>query len=675
VFVISVFSSYAQDPKTKSTQLDTITLSTSLDAIKRFTTERISSQDIMNNDAVILTPVLNRIAGVNMQQGALNTSRITIRGIGSRSQFSTNRLKLYVNEVPLTDANGESVLDDFDMNTIGSINIIKGPKATNFGGNLGGTIQFSTKTESNPFDLSVGFGSFNRRFISTNASTDLGNTNVQLFYNQIDSDEFRQNSDYERQNLSLFASTNFNKNWSLDHMFIGTRLKAFIPSSLNLSDFESNPENAASNWFESAGFESYNKFVLASTLRYEVADKIQWITSIFLNYRDGFEPRPFDILDEDVIGFGLRSTFDSSFQLKENIFNYQVGVELQNDNYSAQNFDNLYRNTAARESIQGDLVNAFSQNRLRLNAFAQLDFRILEKINVEVGLNLNYASYSTQDEFLENNTDRSSDLTYEPVLLPNLNLAYQASPSLELFGNYSIGIATPTSDESLDSEGFFNTNLNPSYGHHYEAGLLWAPQRSGLTVQLNLFRIDIEDLIVARRIEEDRFIGINAGETTYQGIEFSANYSVNVSDNILFNGYSSLSLNQFEFTDFIDDTEDFSGNRIPAVPDYDANIGFDFLFNSKLNLGLDIEFVDEMPLDDANSLYSEAYSFINFRSSYLTSIFSVPAKVQFGVNNLLDENFAASVLPNAVGFGNNAPRYFYPSLPRHFYFKLLLNLG
>ena len=42
---------------------------------------------------------------------------------------------------------------------------------------------------------------------------------------------------------------------------------------------------------------------------------------------------------------------------------------------------------------------------------------------------------------------------------------------------------------------------------------------------------------------------------------------------------------------------------------------------------------------------------------------------------ILDENFAASVLPNAVGFGNNAPRYFYPSLPRHFYVKLLLNLG
>ncbi len=674
-FIISGFNFYAQKLEKTSTQLDTVTLSTTLDPLNKFKTQRISSEEIMSNDAVILTPIINRIAGVNMQQGALNTSRITIRGVGSRSQFSTNRLKLYVNDVPMTDANGESVLDDFDMNSIGSINVIKGPKATNFGGNLGGTIQFSTKSNNNPFGLSLGVGSFERKFISANASTDLDKTNIQLFYNQMDSDEYRQNSEYERQNLSLFTKTSFNEKWSLEHMFIGTRLKAFIPSSLTLSDFESKPQNAASNWFQSAGFESYNKFLLASTMKYHVADDKLWSTAIFLNYRDGFEPRPFDILDEDVIGFGLRSTFASSFVLNEKKINYQVGVELQNDYYSVQNFDNLYRNTPERESIQGDLVNAFSQNRFRANAFAQVEFAVLDKLDIEFGLNLNYASYNTDDEFQENDMDKSSELRYNPVVLPNLNLAYQALESLEFFGNYSMGIATPTSDESLDSEGFFNANLNPSYGHNYELGLLWSPQQSGLNLQLNVFQMDIEDLIVARRIEEDRFIGINAGETTYQGIEFSANYSVNFTDKILLNLYSSLTLNRFEFTDFVDDTEDFSGNRIPAVPDYDVNFGFNVLISNKLNLGFDAEFVDEMPLNNANTLYSEAYHFFNFRSSYLTTIFNTSTTFQFGINNLLDENFAASVLPNAVGFGNNAPRYFYPSLPRHFYLKVLFKLN
>ncbi len=55
----------------------------------------ISAKEISQTDGVILTPLLNKTAGVYMQQGTLNTNRITIRGIGARSQFSTNRVKAY----------------------------------------------------------------------------------------------------------------------------------------------------------------------------------------------------------------------------------------------------------------------------------------------------------------------------------------------------------------------------------------------------------------------------------------------------------------------------------------------------------------------------------------------------------------------------------------------------
>ena len=47
----------------------------------------ITTVDINKSDGIILTPVLNKIPGVTMQQGALNTNRITIRGIGARSQY------------------------------------------------------------------------------------------------------------------------------------------------------------------------------------------------------------------------------------------------------------------------------------------------------------------------------------------------------------------------------------------------------------------------------------------------------------------------------------------------------------------------------------------------------------------------------------------------------------
>jgi iron complex outermembrane receptor protein len=50
----------------------------------------INRTDLNKGDGVILTSVLNKIPGVYMQQGALNTNRISIR-IGSRAQYGTQK--------------------------------------------------------------------------------------------------------------------------------------------------------------------------------------------------------------------------------------------------------------------------------------------------------------------------------------------------------------------------------------------------------------------------------------------------------------------------------------------------------------------------------------------------------------------------------------------------------
>ena len=105
----------------------------------------ISIADSNNSDGIILTPVLNRIPGVTMQQGALNTNRITIRGIGARAQFGTTKIKAYFDGIPLTTGDGETTLDDLDLASIEKIEIIKGPNSTSFGSGLGGVIQLFSK--------------------------------------------------------------------------------------------------------------------------------------------------------------------------------------------------------------------------------------------------------------------------------------------------------------------------------------------------------------------------------------------------------------------------------------------------------------------------------------------------------------------------------------------------
>ena len=42
-------------------------------------------------------------------------------------------------------------------------------------------------------------------------------------------------------------------------------------------------------------------------------------------------------------------------------------------------------------------------------------------------------------------------------------------------------------------------------------------------------------------------------------------------------------------------------------------------------------------------------------------------EINTGVQNILNEKYASSILPNAVGIGTAPPRYYYPGNPRNFY--------
>jgi len=130
----------------------------------------ISAKEISQTDGVILTPLLNKTAGVYMQQGTLNTNRITIRGIGARSQFSTNRVKAYFEEIPLSTGEGETTLEDIDLSVLNKIEIIKGPNSSSFGAGLGGVINLfgNQSSKENSFvksSTTVGRFWFDKKFV------------------------------------------------------------------------------------------------------------------------------------------------------------------------------------------------------------------------------------------------------------------------------------------------------------------------------------------------------------------------------------------------------------------------------------------------------------------------------------------------------------------------------
>lgn len=100
----------------------------------------ITKRDLERIDATNFAQAFYNVPGVYVNQGALNTTKLNIRGIGGRSQYSTNRIQAYFNGFPLTTAEGELTLDDLDPESISRAEVIKGPASSIYGAGLGGVI-------------------------------------------------------------------------------------------------------------------------------------------------------------------------------------------------------------------------------------------------------------------------------------------------------------------------------------------------------------------------------------------------------------------------------------------------------------------------------------------------------------------------------------------------------
>lgn len=631
----------------------------------------ISLADINKTDGIILTPAMNKIPGVTMQQGALNTNRITIRGIGARSQFGTNKIKAYFDGIPLTSGEGETTIDDIDLAAIEKIEIIKGPNSTSFGSGLGGVIQlFSRET---PLLESFGkstitFGNFGLLQQRLSAGYSDARTNLFTSYTDLEIDGFRANSSYKRKSFNLHGKQKISANGSLSFLGIFTRLKAFIPSAINETDFNNNPENAATTWAAAQGFESYDKFMFGLGYDHRLSEKWSFQTSVFSNFKNAYEPRPFNILDEKTNSVGFRSNINYKNRLFTMPFELSIGNELLTEQYEFTLFRNLYQSQPGQGSIKGDAFSNIKQERNYSNFFVQMEIWISEKLHLETGLALNTTKYSLQDVFVNNAGSQKVPFTFGNVWSPRVGMSYKISNGKNLFTSVSKGFSVPLVAETLTPNGQINTDLKPEVGWNYELGFKGNWFTNKLYTEITFYTTQIENLLVARRTAEDQFVGINAGSSSHSGLEFLFNYKLLQQDKLQITPYFSGAVNNFKFKEFLDRDADYSGNQLTGVPENQFNFGLDF--NTKNGFALNTSFrtTGKIPMNDSNTIYSERYSLLDIKTTYVFTILKIlKTEINAGVNNALNTKYAANILPNAVGFGSEAPRYFYPGNPVNYY--------
>lgn len=633
-------------------------------------TSSIGSEDINQQSPIDVVSAINQTAGIYIQSGAINTNRIVIRGVGARTLYGTNKIRAYFNDIPITNGIGETAIDVYDPEDLQSIEIIKGPKATQYGTNLGGTLLLTSKKPevdglSIRNNTTIGsFGLFKNAIITDYSKDKLA---LHVSYDHLELDAFRENSNYNRNSIFLNSSYRFNVKTELLLLMNYSNYKAQIPSSIGKSAFEEDPSQAAFTWRQAKGFEADAQTLTGVSLKHQFTDDFTSATSIFYTYSDHYEPRPFNILDEFTNGFGARTVFNKSFDFINRKAEWTFGGELFKDEYHWKTIENLYQNNNGNGSLEGMLLSNNEEYRQQLNLFSSIKLPVLEGVTLQFGVNYNKTNYDFQDEFNLAENSKSASRNFKAIVAPNFNALYQFTPNQNVYANVSYGFNYPSLEEALTPEGIINPDINPEKGFNYELGSDAYFFEKKWHILASVYLLDIKNLLVAQRVGDDQYIGRNAGRTIHKGLELSTDYKWVLNEAFTIKPYVNAAFNWHRFEDFVSEDIDYSGNKLTGVPNTTIASGVAFRYQN-FSFYSNALYVGAMPLNDANTGFSDAYNIFNFKLVYESTILKqLDLKFNFGVNNVLDRPYASAILINATGFNNSEPRYYYPGNPRNYY--------
>jgi iron complex outermembrane recepter protein len=630
----------------------------------------LHTAQLERNNNTDISPILNTVPGVYMQSGGINTNRISIRGIGARTPYGTNKIRAFYGSIPLTSGDSETTIEDIDIEIIKQAEIIKGPQSSVYGAGLGGAILIEPKHQLNHYStakISSTAGSFG--MLKNTASYSFGSEkgSLNLSYHNLQTDGWRNNSAYNREGITLAGEAFKTNKGSLTYFGNHTYMKAFIPSSVTLDSYNNNPRAAAPTWAASQGFERYTSYMAGAGYDWDVASKIENSTSVFVSGKQNYEPRPFDILTQNNNAWGARTQFKGHFNKIQLI----AGAEYFNDGFTGGTLENLYEDNNGNGTLQGDRLTGSKQKRNFINLFAQARAELTQNLELQAGVNYNKTRFELDTTFPAESLS-SEEYKYDGIWAPQLSVLFKPGYLNTVYASVSRGFSMPAIEETLTPEGTINPNIEPESGYNFEVGYkaYWLSEQ--LYTEMSLYNMEVNNLLVAQRVGDDQYVGVNAGKTLHRGIEFLAKATVNLGGYWRLWPYAAASIGQYEFKEFVNNSVDYSGNAITGVPKNKINGGFTFNMPHGFYLSADYYYVDQVPLDDANSGYADSYNLLNAKAGWSYAIIKMDRQglmlnLSAGVNNITNTHYASMVLVNATGFNGAQPRYYYPGLPVNYY--------
>jgi iron complex outermembrane recepter protein len=615
-----------------------------------------------------ILPAVNSIPGVRMEERSPGSYRLNIRGSSLRSPFGVRDIKIYLNEIPLTDPSGNTYLNQLSYYNFNSIEFIKGPASSLYGAGVGGAMLIHTLPAkwASGIALDYSAGSF-------------GNNNINV--NIKAGDEDHQNSfNYSHQNSNGYrVQTKMRKDvgtWeSLLKVSDKQSLHAYIsysdfyyqtPGGLTLAQYNANPKQARPPAGTQPGAVQnkaaiYQKiFIAGFSNEYQLNNHWQNITSVYGAYTDFTNPgiRVYEFRKEPH--FGGRSVFTYKRQSGETNLQLNAGAEMQKGFFNTKDFGNK---SGVADSLQLDN----NINLWQYMIFAQADLRLPHGWIVTAGVSLNKSSVKFIN--LLSRPSKTQERTFENKLPPHLAVLKKITGNISAYGSLARGFSPPTVSEMLRSDGLFGTSLQPQDGMDYELGIRGNLIRGKLYFDISGFLFHLKNTIVQRIDTAGVFYYINAGSTKQNGIEYYLSYELTGHPDRFITSakiWLSHAWHDFHYKSFKQVNTDFSGKRLPGVPKHTVVSGFDISSKVGLYMNITYNYSDPIALNDANTDHATSFNLIGARLGYRKDFHQrIRMEIFTGADNLTDTRYSLGNDINAAAgrYYNTAPgRSYYAGL-------------
>ncbi len=648
---------------------------------------KITSTELRAFNGFGLDEALSRVPGV-IAQSRYGTSDIRLmirgfgaRGAGDRSNSGTSRgIRLMLDGFPETEPDGRTAMDQFDLATAETIEVIRSSASSLWGNAAGGVVSVSTVPESRKTSAEAQaiFGGFGLARYVARTSTPLGSNGVVYAdFTNTSFEGWRKHSDARRALFNSGAVGMVGSNTKLGIFLAATDNLIHVPGPLTQAQVDADPRQANATYLARDERRHNRTGRLGVSIDHSLGNESSISSTFYVNPK--FLQRSERNTFRDFTRYHVGGNVLGRTSLKTGALMSRLTAGLD---AAYQDGAILFYNLSATNGRGTTLSDNKGEGAVNVGIFAQDELAVNERLSLLLGARYDRVAYHYRS-FLANPPVRKDSRDFARVS-PKLGVNFLLTPGRSLYANVGGGIEVPAGNETDPTPGagpaLLNPLLDPIRSTSYEIGYKAAnhPIFGGaLTTGYDIALYDIEVTNEVVPYNGGRFY-LTAGKAQRRGAELGLTADTRAG----FFASATVAGSRNKYLEYVVDSAVllpndptkagkravYDNNKVVGLPDLMANVevGTTIPGLRALRVKAGLEHSGEYFADDANKVNVPSYSIVNLTAELrnlvsLSNGFGVRGFVS--VRNVGDKRFIGSAFlnPDLVG---GAPAAYEPGTPR-----------